>query len=301
MTHALQYSFLGRLALLPTAGLAPTKPPLPQVSKVLISGPGLARPIEVADAHTLRALGVSGRALFSAPGKEPSPQVFGDPDYAYVLTRYTAAGPWDRMYYYLNPVGGSSYIFYTGLVGGGTSAFDERWFRVAPASGRTLRRLLAAHGVRLAPVQSSLSPAAQGCPPAPPPKVISPDFGPATGSAPVGAISFSRGITLYVGNPKWVTRTQYGWTRKNLWVIKPSYKQTVTLLGGDLRRSMPLWFQIGTSAPNTAPVLDPQLPGVPEAIWPQYPSYLFIPRAGCYFVKARWPGGMWQRTFAAGR
>jgi hypothetical protein len=183
MRHALRYSFLGGLALLLTAGPAPTNVPPPQLIKVLISGPGLARPIVVTDAHTLHALGVSGHALFSTPGKEPSPQAFGDPDYAYILTRYTATGPWDRMYYYLNPTGGPGYIFYTGLVGGGTLAFDERWFRVAPASGHTLRRLLAAHGVRLAPVQTSLGPAPQGCPPGPPPRVISPEFGPA--SAPL--------------------------------------------------------------------------------------------------------------------
>src|SRR5205823_5735841 len=142
-----------------------------------------------------------------------------------------------------------------------------------------------------------------GCPASPSPKTISPDFGKGIGSSPVWAVGFSGGITLHVGNPKWVTYTPYGWTRKILWVVKPGYMRPVTLRGADLLHGRPLWFQIGVHNPSTSPTLNPQKPGIPiqHDHWTEFPSYLFIPKAGCYFLEARWPGGKWRQAFAAGR
>jgi hypothetical protein len=75
----------------------------------------------------------------------------------------------------------------------------------------------------------------------------------------------------------------------------------------DPDRGDPLWFQIGDKAPTTTPKLDPTQPGAypynpanPDQVFPEYPSYLFIPRAGCYVLEASWPGGHWRIPFAAG-
>lgn len=148
-----------------------------------------------------------------------------------------------------------------------------------------------------------LGPVPQSCPANPPPASVSSAFGKAIGMSPVWVIGFTRGLTLHIGNPFDITHGPHGWYRKILWVVAPGYRQRVTLSGGALRGGAPLWFQIGDHAPSTAPVLDPGHPGVPGGgSWgAQFPSYLFIPRAGCYVLQAGWPGGMWRLTFAAGQ
>ncbi len=134
-----------------------------------------------------------------------------------------------------------------------------------------------------------------------------PFTGPAIGASPawVGPITpATSGMTIHTGNPRYTDHTRFGWTRKILWAIKPGYKHRITLRGGTLAGSTPLWFQIGRYAPTMLPALDPAHPGVPLDStngWATYPSYLFIPASGCYFLEAHWPGGMWRRTFAAGR
>jgi hypothetical protein len=144
----------------------------------------------------------------------------------------------------------------------------------------------------------------RNCGSSPSPRVISPYFNRGFGSAPVWAVSwFVNGPIFHVGSPSWVTYTKFGWTAKVLWVVQPGYLHHVTLHGGNLRTHTPLWFQIGMNAPSTAPTLDPRKPGIPiqHGNWREFPSYLFIPRSGCYYLQATWPGGSWRRVFGAGR
>jgi hypothetical protein len=47
-------------------------------------------------------------------------------------------------------------------------------------------------------------------------------------------------------------------------------------------------------------VLDPHNPSTTDLGWAQWPIYVYLPGSGCYSLKARWPGGMWQISFAAG-
>jgi len=148
----------------------------------------------------------------------------------------------------------------------------------------------------------------RNCPAGPPPRVVSRDFTPAIGAGPVWAAGFAPGITLHVStgnaqNAKYLTRTPHGWEVKVLWVMRPGYRHKATLRGGNRRTGAPLWFQIRGGAPSTAPVLDPRpskaiIGGVDR--WAQFPSYLLIPQAACYSLEARWPGGSWRLTFAAG-
>lgn len=102
---------------------------------------------------------------------------------------------------------------------------------------------------------------------------------------------------------RYIAHSPHGWYVKVLWVVAPDGHQPVTLCGSALSGGTPLWFQIGDQAPSTAPVLNTQVPPAPSqpAGWANSPSYLFIPRAGCYVLEASWSGGMWRLAFAAGR
>jgi len=146
------------------------------------------------------------------------------------------------------------------------------------------------------------------CPRGPNPQPVSPDFAPGLGQSPVWAVGFSSGasgpILLLQGES---TVGDHGYYRKVLWVIQHGYAQPVTLSGSDSDRGDPLWFQIGDKAPTTAPKLDPMQPGAypynpanPDQVFPEYPSYLLIPHAGCYVLEASWPEGHWRIPFAAG-
>lgn len=98
----------------------------------------------------------------------------------------------------------------------------------------------------------------------------------------------------------------YGWLHKMLWFMNPRFKGRVTLRGGALHGVGPVWFSLdgpGQKVTRT-PLLDPLhqavVPG-PKGSWPQFPGYMYVPHAGCYYIDAHWPGGRERITFAAGR
>jgi len=142
----------------------------------------------------------------------------------------------------------------------------------------------------------------QDCPPGPTPQPSLPGIGPAIGSSKVWAIGFS-GSHADIPIPSYDTYTQHGWTWKIIWEVGPDYTQLVTIRGGELRSGTPLWFQFAGN-PTTSPVLDPRHPDHPGSSvgtdWAEWGSYVFIPRAGCYYLQASWLGGSWRINFAAG-
>jgi hypothetical protein len=122
---------------------------------------------------------------------------------------------------------------------------------------------------------------------------------------PVYVVGFTSGLSLHVGDPQQVVHGVHGWYRKVAWLVGPDYGRPVTLRGSRAGTAAPLWFEIGGQSPSTRPVLNPlqpaaDLPNGPPG-WAAFPSYLFIPQAGCYVLGASWPGGRWQITFAAGQ
>ena len=179
------------------------------------------------------------------------------------------------------------------------TAFAQEQSTPAPSPSPTPTPLVAS--------AANVGPVPQTCPPGPTPKDINPSlFGPGVGGSPVWAIGFDgphatahlRGIAEDA-----TTAKQYGWEHKILWEIGPHYTHSVTLRGGSLRNGTLLWFQFGDQAPTMTPVLDSQHPGTItgfDAGWAGFPSYLLIPGAGCYYLEARWPGGSWRISFAAG-
>lgn len=143
----------------------------------------------------------------------------------------------------------------------------------------------------------------QNCPPGPTPQSIFSDVGPAVGRTPLWAIGFD-GPHAVIKIPPYFTYTPYGWTWKLIWRMQASYTYPIMLSGTNLHDGSLLWFQIDEQVPSTSPILDP-LPAerhVPNAgSWIDWRSYLYIPVAGCYALEAKWPGGHWRITFAAGR
>ena len=153
-----------------------------------------------------------------------------------------------------------------------------------------------------------VEPPPTSCPSGPNPKTVSPDVGPGLGQAPVWVVAFSSGphgaILLLQGEAE---IGPHGYYQKVLWVIQHGYQNPVHLSGSDSDRGAPLWFQIGDGPPTPAPVLDPTRsaaypmnPANPDEVFPSYPSYLFIPHAGCYALEASWPEGHWRIPFTAG-
>jgi hypothetical protein len=124
------------------------------------------------------------------------------------------------------------------------------------------------------------------------------------------------------GNPVWTTLppvvhispgvspngstgyTSYGWIWKVIWEVGPNYPNPIALRAFRMGDETPLWIDVD-GTPTTTPTLDPAHPSHPESKvgddWREWGSYLYIPTAGCYYLKATWPEGSWETTFAAGR
>ena len=156
-------------------------------------------------------------------------------------------------------------------------------------------------------VTPPLGPVPSTCPTNPPPVRLPQGLGTGIGMSPVWVVGFTPGLSLHLdfGDPGGMMHGPHGWYRKLAWLVGPGYRQRIVLHGSALAGGAPLWFQLGGQTPTTAPLLNPQqpeaaFPGEPPG-WAFFPSYLFIPLAGCYSVEATWPGGMWKVAFAAGR
>jgi hypothetical protein len=102
----------------------------------------------------------------------------------------------------------------------------------------------------------------------------------------------------------------YGWGRKVFFVLARGFKQAVTLSGSGVKDRASLWFDaVEVGAPNRPErqlVLSAKRQlafpgGAGPGQWPTFPGGISVPHAGCYVVRASWPGGSWRITFAAGK
>jgi hypothetical protein len=152
--------FVLLLLLWPT-GLALAKGP---AAKVTITGPNLREEIEVTHSTVLEALSLAQFEEFSQSIEAPEGLGTG-----YELTRYFKDGSrlwaFDHLHYYPDPAGGPGYVFYDGLLEGGWSEYDGKWFQVSATGETALQRLLAEEGVAIeaeAPAESLLLPVTGG-------------------------------------------------------------------------------------------------------------------------------------------
>ena len=127
-------------------------------------------------------------------------------------------------------------------------------------------------------------------------------IGRAIGAAPIFAADFGAGrAKLHVENGP---HTKYGWRVKVLVVVDAGQTDSLSLGLRRVGSRRALWFRVQGQPPSTKPVLDPAHPPVPaeeSSRWKEFPSYFFLPSAGCFRLEARWPGGSWARRFAGGR
>ncbi len=94
----------------------------------------------------------------------------------------------------------------------------------------------------------------------------------------------------------------YGWHGALSWTAQPGFTSKVTVSGANMSGGGPLWFQASGGTAHLA-VLDPLVaPTQPasSANWATGNFLVFVPRGGCYALRATWPGGSWQIIFAAG-
>lgn len=148
------------------------------------------------------------------------------------------------------------------------------------------------------PPAIALSPESASCHP-PLPQIIDPSFGPAVGTAPLWAIGPIGAQPFPVTGPPDVAGSEH--KVKVLWVVAPHQQDPIKLRGNNLADGTPLSFEFPGTPPATEVVLYPQVPGIPvqHGQWKEWPSYLYVPVAGCYALEAQWPDGSWRLTFAA--
>lgn len=155
--------------------------------------------------------------------------------------------------------------------------------------------------------RAKLGPLPQDCPPGPTPKDVVSNTGPVVGAPPVWASGFIGPHAALVWDSSLADQlhNQYGWPHKLLWVVEDSMKGLVAIRGANLRDGSPLLPGADGQEPTstlTVLVLDPQDAKRAQYVdqWAEFPGGLTIPKAGCYYLEATWPGGSWRITFAAG-
>ncbi len=130
------------------------------------------------------------------------------------------------------------------------------------------------------------------------------------GTAPVWVVGLDPDgpLPLGLGN-----QAKHGWPIKIPWLEKRAYTGTVMVQVRAWPHGRLLWLQGADQRPHTILVLDPRHPSfvplrkdtrhpgrlVTDSAWKGFSSMLFIPRAGCYMLQARWPGGRWSVPFTA--
>lgn len=157
------------------------------------------------------------------------------------------------------------------------------------------------------PIPKRLARAPANCRGPAPRLVAFADYGNLAGSSPVWAgmyATFDRAGQRYRIEPG-APRTTYGWRVKVLWVLGPNLDAPARIEGRNLANGANLEFEIAPDerAPHPYAVLDPATPGVPPTShgYKEFPSYLYVPQAGCYELEAHWAGGRWRLVLGLGR
>ena len=143
----------------------------------------------------------------------------------------------------------------------------------------------------------------------------SPAFPGGVGASPLWVTGFSGtgGQSAVLNHLKRAQPPQLGWYELLQLVSETDYPGAITLSGGVDGSDMPLWF--GTYPPGITPraagliltiTVNPPNKSVSshttgDPQWSILPLNVYIPEAGCYYLKATWAGGSWTAYFMAGR
>jgi hypothetical protein len=145
----------------------------------------------------------------------------------------------------------------------------------------------------------------QNCQPGMAPQVFDPrDFRPGIGGGPVWVTGFEGPRATLSVDPSPQNYTAYGWGATIIVALDTAQPITATLQGVSVSTGFPLWLNFSFLFSETTIGMDFSS-GNPsqhsDGHWASWIGYLYIPAAGCYQLKATWPGGQWQVNFAAGR
>ena len=132
------------------------------------------------------------------------------------------------------------------------------------------------------------------------------DYGNLIGSSPIWA-GFYAAFDEQRGGyrvPPDAPRSRFGWRIKVLWVVDAAVRGQARVVATTTDTRSPLLFEVGDrdERPASQAVLDPASPGVPPTgDYLEFPTYVYIPRAGCYELSARWQSGRWRLVIGLGR
>lgn len=143
------------------------------------------------------------------------------------------------------------------------------------------------------------------CPPTSGTQTIKYLLAPALGVAPLWLAGFDQATTQPVVHFESRLPREYtlrGWAWEAIFATDLGYAGPATVSGGSLGRQGQgeVVFGQGSSVVS-ALVLDTRAPASRLVSWGEWVMAIYVPGPGCYYVQARWPGGGWRVTFAAGR
>lgn len=113
----------------------------------------------------------------------------------------------------------------------------------------------------------------------------------------------SKGV-LFVPNEHYQQNKQLEgwWSTKVGWFVSPSYVGDVQVSAYNLADDSPIFFDRADEL-GTTMTLNPAEPGgFVDGLdaWVFFPSNLWVSKAGCYLLEAKWDGGLWQQVIAVG-
>lgn len=148
-------------------------------------------------------------------------------------------------------------------------------------------------------VASVIGPVPDNCAPGPTPVIGKISGGPgigAIGGPPLwlGGFTGQHATLTTIGPP-----LEHGAYGRLYYEIDLPFNGDIHLTGVNLRDNTPLWFDAGRTSPDQIAIST--TPIISLARIANYPAGgVYIPAAGCYALRAVWPGGSWSVTFAAG-
>jgi hypothetical protein len=153
---------------------------------------------------------------------------------------------------------------------------------------------------------AKLGPMPQDCPAGPAPQNLDPNVSSEYGGGSVWGSGFtgSHALLEWLPNEAVSTHDQNGWGHPMLWIVKSSIQGPIAIRGANLSNGLPLRPDAEAASPDSIPTVLILNPSNPDAQYQgqfiEFPGGIDIPKAGCYYLEADWPGGSWRITFAAG-
>lgn len=141
------------------------------------------------------------------------------------------------------------------------------------------------------------------CPPTVGAQIVEYLLAPALGVAPLWLSGFDQGSARPVVHFVSQLPRQYtlrGWAWQAIFATDLGYAGPTTISGGSVDGHGDVAFGQGESVVSTL-MLDTRAPQSRMVTWGEWQMVIYLPGPGCYYVQARWPGGGWRVTFAAGR